>query len=480
MAGPQGTPVGAATADQLFSSGGGQSVPSAPMTSAAPLMASMMNQMESTKITDDDIKQALSPIQGGHSMQMPASLTRPINDPAPAQLDHRPVVGAGNARGQGIGNSVSSVVGAIATFKANHDRAKQTADATKVQQLIESQQAIDQAQQVLQQNPNDPAAKEALKHNTDVRNGLFSDPKFVKTVEKGFQISFTDPAANKTPEHGIVQKAIGMFKKEQAASPKSQASMGAQFEKKMPTQLAPNQMAQARLQIAQQQRKDVIEFTKSVMPAIVRAEGQQRTEMWKAQTELMKQQQAMTYRDMERVKTFNDRMALLGQQQKFAMQKLFAENHLILDREQKRLQMEGNDPNKLLHAADESDRTWTAAIANQQTQYDVASDAYNKLAATSKDPEVVTAARAELEARRTQLDSAKDQSSYYHKLYDARRAQMGLGSSDKDTSGGTNGKPAGNSTSGQSFNINSIDNWASPSPGETDSIGYSEGLNSQP
>src|SRR6266567_1014987 len=53
---------------------------------------------------------AATPIPGGHASQMPASMMQPPRQYQMAPLDHREVIGAGNAKAQGIGNTVTAVL----------------------------------------------------------------------------------------------------------------------------------------------------------------------------------------------------------------------------------------------------------------------------------------------------------------------------------------------------------------------------------
>lgn len=298
-------PVGYAPASQIFGtspdvSPSAQNLGNLP-TSGGGLgdLAQLLKGSESS-VSMEDITKALSPQVTGMPMQMPSYFTREIPNPPPVQLDQREMVGAGNARGQGIANSISATVGALAQFKAIRDRQKQEADATKVQRLIEAQYGITQAQQALQA-ATDPqtkaAAQESLQHNQDVLNGLFQDPKFVRTIEKGFNISLTDPSQNKTPEHGIVQRGIDLFKKknQQPFTQQQAQAIQQRFQKQQPTMLAPNQYAMQQLQLKMEMDKakaamfkDRIEAAKMMYDYQGKVDTERIRAAWEMQKEQMK------------------------------------------------------------------------------------------------------------------------------------------------------------------------------------------------
>lgn len=247
------------------------------------LMNSLLPQ--SSRVTPEEFKAAMTPIAQKGPVSVPGAFGYRTPNPPPAMLDKSPVIGAGNARAQGIGNAVSATVGALAQFKATRDQRRQEADATKVSRLVEAQNAVGQAQQVLAADPNNQAAKKAIEDNNNIIQGMFQDPKFVKTVEKGFQISLTDPSQNKTPDHNIVQRGLDMFKQRsgQQMTPQQMQQMGQQaaqrFTAAQPTQMAQNTQAQQQVQMKMAQQKATEDYVKAFMPMMV-----QQTKYQQAQT----------------------------------------------------------------------------------------------------------------------------------------------------------------------------------------------------
>jgi hypothetical protein len=213
-------------------------------------------------IPDEMVMRAFSPTFQSHAMGVPSSMTRPIPDFKPQPMDERQVVGRGNARAQGIGNAITGVANGIGAFINSKAKLKQTQNAQKVSQLIEYQQGIDAAKEALKNDPNNAEAKQALEQNQHNRDAMFEDQKFVKTVQKGFNISFTDPSANKTEDHAAVQQGVDIAKKRAA-------SMGQQWADKQPVKPTPNLMAQQQLAMATQQQAAFAKVYASVIPRIL-------------------------------------------------------------------------------------------------------------------------------------------------------------------------------------------------------------------
>lgn len=307
-------------------------------------------------ISQTDIQKALSPIAQAAPLQMPSSLTRPIPMPGPAPLDRSPVVGAGNARAQGIGNTISASIGALAQFKAARDQHKQEADATRVQRFIEAQQAMSTADQVLAGDPKNAAALEAKKHNQDVMNGMLQDPKFVKTMEKGFNISLTDPSQNKTPEHGIVQRGIDLFKKksQQPFSPEQAAAMSQKLQAAQPTRLAPNVMAQQALQMRQEQAKSQLDAYKervSLAKSMMESTGKLDVERIKATGQMQ-------------IAMFNADKALDLEAMRFGNEKYLAgyRNSLEIGRDNLKRALDDKDVYQFLKSYDSNTKDYTEGM----------------------------------------------------------------------------------------------------------------------
>ena len=204
------------------------------------------------------IKEATTPIPGGHSQNIPTALQH--KDPQQFQgapLDNRQVVGAGNAKAQGIGNTVTAALNTISGVlikKKQADQAK-VADAASI--VFEAQKNIDDAKQQLKLNPNDQAAQRVLAQNTARVNNL--DPKMQKAIAKGLQIDYTDPSKNKTDEHIGVQSSISQL--EQKA--KDTQTFEQRLSAGLPQGMASNQQAIAKYQYMEKANKDAQDIWKT-------------------------------------------------------------------------------------------------------------------------------------------------------------------------------------------------------------------------
>src|SRR5580692_1173960 len=88
-------PVGAVSADQLFgaTASSPQQLPSSGGAPAEQDMNSMLRGVMSG-VGSDEITKALTPIAGGHSMEMPANLTRELPPASRTPQNHDEVIGA--------------------------------------------------------------------------------------------------------------------------------------------------------------------------------------------------------------------------------------------------------------------------------------------------------------------------------------------------------------------------------------------------
>jgi hypothetical protein len=205
-------------------------------------------------------KKASTPIPGGHAGQMPLSLEPTQRQFQGAPQNKTPVVGAGNARAQGIGNSVIGVLNAIGATETAITNKKKIEVASATQQLLTAQQAYDQASTLLKSDPNNADAKAAMERNKNVMNGILSNDKLRKSIAKGFNIDFTDPQSNNTPDHqGVAQG------KEQA---KAHIDYASQFNEKTPQVMQPNVQAQAQLAAAQANQKLNVESMRALVPLL--------------------------------------------------------------------------------------------------------------------------------------------------------------------------------------------------------------------
>ena len=211
---------------------------------------------------------AATPIPGGHATSLPLTMQTGPRETHPGQLDHREVVGAGNARAQGIGNSVIGVMNLLAGTETALDNKKKLEIASSTQQLLTAQQAYDQAAELYKQDPQNADAKAAMDRNKAVMNGILSNDKIRKAIAKGMNVDFTDPKANDTLEHQAVAQGKGMAKEH--------LSYADQFNQKTPQVMQPNQQAIAKYQAKLQEQKLNVETMKTLVP-FLRAQMAQQT-----------------------------------------------------------------------------------------------------------------------------------------------------------------------------------------------------------
>jgi hypothetical protein len=157
-------------------------------------------------------------------------------------------------------------------------------------------QGVNQAKMLLQTNdPNvtpemKKQAQSTIDQNTSFIQEMLSDDKFRKSVEKGFQISLTDPSQNKTPDHNLIQRGIDLFrgKQQTPTTPQAAQQMTQRFMSKQPQMMAPNPMAMQMMQTRMEMDKMRAEGAKGMIDwakAKLEETGKIETEKWKAAVE---------------------------------------------------------------------------------------------------------------------------------------------------------------------------------------------------
>ena len=215
----------------------------------------LFKQME-PQTTQADYARAMAPTMQAQQQGLPASMTRPITPFQPTPLNQQPVVGAGNARARGIGNAITGAMNAVGSFVNARAQTLQDQHAQSVSRFLQAQYGADQARQIQKGDPGYEEAQKTIAQNEALQKKMLEDPKFAKVLEKGMNISLTDPSKNKTPEHQSFMQGMLHFRKQQAQAgqtPPNTAQMLQRFGEQMPKQLAPNQMAIQQLQMKLQQ-----------------------------------------------------------------------------------------------------------------------------------------------------------------------------------------------------------------------------------
>lgn len=244
----------------------------------AAVVESLMKQF-TEPINPDILRAGLTPVPSGTTTGIvPPSLTRPVAPFQDRPFNTQRVVGAGNARARGIGNAITGVTNALGHVVAAKKQLDQDKLSVSMQRLLSSQQAINQAKQFLSDPNIAPDRKAALQasvdRNTKVMNTILEDKKVRGDIEKGLNISFTDPSKNKTDQHAGVQEGIKSFRE--------------QFEEQMPQTLGPDPMAQMRMEEAIRMQQMGQKMMQSVIPRIIGAKDAMDREMFRQHAEDMR------------------------------------------------------------------------------------------------------------------------------------------------------------------------------------------------
>src|ERR1700692_767528 len=104
-------------------------------------------------------------------------------------------------------NAVAGLANTINRGAEAIQQRKQDALKARLVDVMQAKQNVANAQQVLQQDPNNKLAQQVLQANKKRMNDILSDPKHAKEMQKALDISFVDPEQNKTPEVQAFQQA---------------------------------------------------------------------------------------------------------------------------------------------------------------------------------------------------------------------------------------------------------------------------------
>ena len=464
---------------------------------ASDPIAAMMEQM-GPAITEKDIQAAATPIAGPHAAQLPSNMTTPITPHQDTPLDYRPVVGAGNARARGIGNSITAVMnglGKVVTAEAQHKQNQIRDSATKV---ITAQQAIDEAQQQLDMamQSGDTATvakmKDIIQQNTAARDGVFADPKMRKALAKGFNINYVDPQQNKTTEHAAVQEAIKGAKTRQEKIAAIQAlrqkqnaeaatAAGKAYAAAQPQGLAPNTQAQMQLQMKLEQQKVQQQAIKDFMnyraamaghaATITAAQLREQGALIMKQATFQHQQDMLDQRYAQAKKLLGSRIsnefALIAAREQAA--RVLA-NEVYTDKETDPLTMYSKSNAALLKYQDnltKNQNTLTSLIQERQKDYpEGAGKGIFFKSKSEKDPLGYQALNVQIALTQKQIQNNQSMIANLQKSAQAIKAAAGL--SGEPVYGGTSnsGSTDDNSLGSTDFSDPSI--YLNPGPGEED------------
>jgi hypothetical protein len=377
-----------------------------------------------TPIDPKLVQAATTPIPGSHASTVPSNFLKPIEDFKSAPINHNPVVGRKQGRLQGIGNAIIGATNALGAVVTAEQQTKQNQVKDAATKVIISQQAIDEAKQAHDaaaaagNTEAAAASQKIIDQNTKTRDGIFSDPKLRKALTKGFDISYTDPASNKTDEHEAVMAAMKAAKtlqekkeiqkqvQEKQNTAAGQAA-GTAYAAQQPRTMIPNAVAQQQLAIAQANQKANIEATKALVPlmaATVRANSSLTMEQ-------RKEENAQTIEFMRTQSAWDRTQAQIGARQDLAktqfgykLTEIAAEGTKDLAVFKSKLALKSSDPDSQVKAYTEF-QTKTAEtqtkiqehIADLQVQRDKEAEVkpYNTAAVSNLDQQILLAKQAQ-------------------------------------------------------------------------------------
>lgn len=213
---------------------------------------------------------ATIPISGGHVA--PTQVNSPGAGHSYQQfgMDERQVTGKHQATMQGLANLSKSVANVVGQVTQMQDQKKTQALSVNIEHLMTAIASSDQAKQVLAQDPNNAEAKAQLQKAEAIQNEVLGDDKNRKAIAKAYNINFTDPSKNNTPEHAALKQATDSYAK--------------QFQDKIPSQMAPNQQAIAEAKTAATEAKATHDLVDKLAPAIVAATSRENVAITAAQS----------------------------------------------------------------------------------------------------------------------------------------------------------------------------------------------------
>ena len=189
--------------------------------------------MSNTNITPNLLEQAASATQGMIPGQVQNRNLTAFGPQQPSQIPPMPrfqvpppvqptpggsysSIGEGKrARNQAIVKNINS---AVRAGKEYIDANKQRALSMDLERLMSAQQGIQEARQILQQDPNNQEAKAALEKDTGIVNMLTKDPKKAKQFQKALNIDLFGNGKNKTENQAFIQAWDDFNKKQQAGA----------------------------------------------------------------------------------------------------------------------------------------------------------------------------------------------------------------------------------------------------------------------
>lgn len=212
---------------------------------------------------------AAQPVAGAHQLPGSAMALGPAAHPR-YELDTSPVIGHHNAQMRGLvnlGKGVSNLIGQVTQAQTQK---KTQRLAVNIERLMGAVNSSDQAKQILANDPSNAAANDQLKKAQAIQDEILSDDKNRKDIAKAYNINFTDPSKNNTPEHAALKQATDSYAQ--------------QFQQKLPQQMGQDPQRVAAAQVAAAQSKATHDLIDKIAPTLIRQQTSFGVEATKAQT----------------------------------------------------------------------------------------------------------------------------------------------------------------------------------------------------
>ena len=143
------------------------------------------------------------------------------------------------ARAKGIGQIAGLAGNFVGNYFKKKEAEKTQALAQDLNRTLELQKGLDEAKQVLQQDPNNAAAKASVQKNTALLGSLLNG-KNGKDIAKAYDVTFGPGAAEANDKDKIHKQAMTDAMKQAQQDEKAK-----QFEAQQPDRMAPNSAYQA-------------------------------------------------------------------------------------------------------------------------------------------------------------------------------------------------------------------------------------------
>jgi hypothetical protein len=278
-------------------------------------VGALLQQIQGDTATQQKLmREAISPVSGAHTGQIPSSMTQPIGEAPQTPNQGRP-----QNKGQAIGDMIRSAGNAVSKVITAEKQQKQTKLTDATTKLMQHQSMIDEATQqkesaeAMMKNATGAEyedykatadkADAAIKSNTENRDKIIAEPKLRKDLTKIFSLNHVDIEQN-DPQHvkalqdslkniqGWKAKREAVKADQQKRNQEAPGRFGTAFAASQPqTPGAPNKIAQQQLEAYQQQRKDAIDTFKAMGPIYaeqLRAKGAVTVEGMRSATDLRK------------------------------------------------------------------------------------------------------------------------------------------------------------------------------------------------